>query len=387
MSGKSRTDPPIQELLTHPEEQLVAGIHLPDLGALTEDQRREVRENVQQYVRDNAITVEAMARSIGQGGASTWCQILSGKYESGRLDHYLRLVNRWVDDDARRRHYRAQPDFVATKVAETIHTAVELAKQNRAIYLVVGPSGVGKSLCAKVACEQFPGTLLVTLHGDLRTRYQIRDALVARLRLHRVRGRRRSMLAREYTGAVFDRLRGSGRLLIVDEGHQIAKGGLDFLRDLYDQTACPILILATMDLWQEILKQADEDHGQFYSRVRRCIDLTDEVKSDSGKRLFTAEHVRKIFNTRRFKVQLDRGAIDYLVQVANAFGKGSLRTCRALVEDAATLIRNRTGASTTDWVKLDLAILAECHKASRRERVSATWVQECFENATVAAAG
>lgn len=115
--------------------------------------------------------------------------------------------------------------------------------------------------------------------------------------------------------------------------------------------------------------------------------MTDDIKRNPNKCLFTADQVRRIFQSRQFKVHLDAGAVSYLAQVANDFGKGSLRTCRFLVEDAATLVRNRKKVGPTTWVTLDLKVLAALHQGSRRERKSADWVNRCFEAATVAATG
>lgn len=257
--------PIIKELLSHDERQIVAGVNIPDDGELTEGQRRDVAEAVRAYLADNKITLRAFVRSIGVLGQPSWSQILNGIYESSKLDDYLRQANRWIDDDARRRVAREQPEFVPTPVAETIHTAVELAKQNRSIYIVVGPSGIGKSFCAKIAQEQSPGTILLELDSDLHTHRQIRDALVAELGLDRVRacgGREvRSLPKREYAAALIRRLHGTARLIIIDEGHEIDRTGREFVHHLHDKTGCPVLILATIDLWDEIMDGADEDRG------------------------------------------------------------------------------------------------------------------------------
>jgi len=63
-----------------------------------------------------------------------------------------------------------------------------------------------------------------------------------------------------------DALCDSNRLLILDEAGTLTDPAIELLRAIHGTTGVPVLLPATKDLHERIVKRADPDHGQLYSR-------------------------------------------------------------------------------------------------------------------------
>jgi DNA transposition AAA+ family ATPase len=66
-------------------------------------------------------------------------------------------------------------------------------------------------------------------------------------------------------------LRGTDRLLIVDDAHKLTRPALQFWFDLHDATLCPIAFVGTFELLKKL-----EDDPQRFSRVGLHFEITNE---------------------------------------------------------------------------------------------------------------
>ena len=108
----------------------------------------------------------------------------------------------------------------------------------------------------------------------------------------------------------------------------------------------PVLLIATRDLHDRILKNADPDHGQLYSRFDITHHLTEgrDMYSGKGKALYTVDDIRALYNEPPVKLSPD--GVQYLHEVANMLGYGSLRRCKILLRNGARRARKRQGEKT-----------------------------------------
>lgn len=313
---------------------------LPNEGPLTEAQREEVRAAVNAYCAKHGITKKDISRQVGGLNTSSVTQLLLNTYgaKDATLDEHLRAINDWMEVDARRRQTRPDDSFVETYVAKRLLGCAMKASQMRTMSMAHGPSGIGKSMVAHVIAEKFPGAIYLRISRGNTGFTALRSMLLTRLRL------RRRRIARAQQGLtlderVFDALRNSHRMIILDEAHRISDSSLEFLRDLFDECHIPILLLCTKDLLERIRRDNDEDHGQLYSRFGYVCDLTmGRDKMPGGKNpLFTINEIRRLFESDQVRLLPDGQA--YLQDVANTLGQGSLRRCRDIVAWAIQIER------------------------------------------------
>ncbi|HUU96163.1 MAG TPA: AAA family ATPase [Phycisphaerae bacterium] len=373
-----RSESPARELLSEQGERaLVAATIIPQAGVLTEEQRGKVRAAAKTYREKHKLKNADIARGIGEGSPSLWSAVMGESYPKqceGKLDDHLRTLNDWLEEDARRRATRPGRPFVYTTIANTMIDAAKLTQRYRWVTVVFGPTGIGKTMVAHVIAETHVGAIYLCLARGCCTYSQIRD------RLHGLvcrggQSARQTARRESVDDRIFAKLRDSGRLIVVDEAHRVRDSGLEFLRDVHDQTGCPVLLICTKDLWERILSD-DEDHGQMRRRVGMAMDLAEGYRdTDSPRRkLFTAEQIRKLYETPHVRLTTD--AIEYLADVANCFGQGSLGTCDNLVDCAIARARKRDGVGPEGRVVIDALLLAEWGRKMMREHIVAPQVEE-----------
>lgn len=336
---------------------------LPEEGPLKDGQCDAVRAAILAYMHEHAISFSDVGKQVGLAG-NTVNQILNGQYGKvgkGKLDGHLRDLNTWLEGDARRRCTKPKVQFVETLVAKRLLGAAAKIHRLQTMGCAHGPSGIGKTMVAHVIAERFPASIYLRISKGNNSYTGLRRMLAQRLNLF---ARRR---AAETPGLglderIFDRLRGSGRLLLIDEAHKLGDSALEFLRDVFDECEVPIMLLCTKDLIGRIRRDNDQDHGQLYSRFGFICDLTrGRDKIPGGNRpLFSLDEIRKLFagDTVRFTP----GGEQFLQDVANTLGQGSLRRCGYIMRWAAPIARKRKNLPAGSRVLIDEAVLRKAER-------------------------
>jgi len=372
----------LELLMEQQRRQLLVARMLPE-GPLTDAQRAEVRAAVIAYCAEHDIKKVSLAKQMGFN-PSVASQILSDTYGKDRhgnrkvsdakVDQHLRDLNDWMEVDARRRQSAPKTRYIETRVATRILGAAQHASQHHTIMLCHGPTGIGKSMVAHVMVEKFPGAIYLRISRGNASYQAVRRMLATRLRIKRLTPQRSdsgSLLTPDER--IFERLRDSHRFIIIDEAHRLANGALEFLRDVYDETNVPMLLLCTVDLLERIRKDADEDHGQLYSRFGHTCDLTKECDKEPGGKhpLFTYKQIRALFESD--VVRLANDAVAHLWQIANHLGFGSLRTCVELMRWAVAVERVTSQAGPRGKVTISAALL---RKVEQEAKADATLEQD-----------
>jgi len=387
MTTDDRPASPARELLSEQEErQLVAAALIPASGVLTEEQRQKVRDAADAYRKEHGLKNADIARGIGDGSPGLWSGVIAGSYtkvSAAKLDDLLRTLNNWLEEDARRRRTRPGRPFVYTGVANAMIDAAKIAQQRRWIVIAYGPTGFGKTMTAHVIAEKHVGAIYLRLGKGCCTYAKIRDRLFDLLKLARARKQRRRTSADE---AIFERLRDSGRLMVIDEAHRIRDDGLEFLRDIHDETGCPMFLICTKDLWDRV-QSDDEDHGQMRRRIGLAINLTGVAggSQDNARKIFSVDEIRRIYESSH--IRLTSSAVDYLADVANLIGYGSLGRCDQLVDCAVAKARRKAGCGPQARVTIDAALLAEWDRKTMRDGIMAPVVADRRQRICTAAAG
>jgi len=362
----------ITDILRDRDVILMAAFPLPNTGELNDLQRKQAMENFRVYMRGNELTPEDVGRKLGTPRATTIIELMQGTYRKHADDH-IRKLNMWVEQHARAKASSLTDKFVTTRVAKSMLTIARLVRENRTMGMAIGPTGIGKSRCAQAIHETYVGSIYVRLiagyhHGKGLT-HALAEALSVRITASTRDRHYQSQLER-----VIEALRNSDRLIILDEAQKLNDAALELCRDIHDTTGVPILLIATKDLHDRILRTCGPDHGQMYSRFDIVGHLTQGKDAYvGGKPLFSVAEIRELYS--QIPIRLSADAVSYLQGVANQLGYGSLRRCRILLTNAARRARKRAGLGDEDKVTVT---------ADDLEWVEARLRQEAGEQDTVA---
>jgi DNA transposition AAA+ family ATPase len=324
-----------------------AGRVIPDnlpAGGVTAEMLAAVLDALREYQSRTGLKWKEIARSAGIESRHI-SAMLNGRHtpqwqsHTIDLDHFL--------EDAEKRESAARPtEFVMTQIADEIYTVADVAGTLMCIGIVFGPSGLGKTLALRALAADKAGSVFVSVQTAAATPLGVLLAIGKGLGIRDCytfsQGR---LMAR-----IVELLKGTPRLLIVDEIHKLAEGrddkGLHVLRDLFDATGSPQLWSGTIDM-VAYLERRQAAGNEPLSQIRRRIGIARDLgerdgggPAGQGKPLFSTDEIRAVF--ARNKMRLAPDAVRYLMILANIPDSGGLGICRNLVV-MATKVHDRDG--------------------------------------------
>ena len=366
--------------LMHGEDRvLTAAWMLPADGPLSDEQRRDAMENFVRYIKMHLVQVFEVARQVGKPTAAIIRELMGGHYRA-EADESIRRLNMWIEQDARRRASTPRTTFVETKVAKDLFAVARIVREQSTMGMAVGASGIGKTHCAIALRDKFVGTVYVRVMRGSHTASGLLSAIAGALDV-RIAGAAWSRKRRTQLERVIDTLTDSGRLVMIDEAHKLSNDAIELLRDIHDTTACPMLLLATKDLHDRIVQDADPDHGQVYSRFGVVVHLAlGHDMGSGGKPLYSIDDIRALYNEPQLRLATD--AARYLTDLSNRLGEGSLRRCKALVVNAARRARHSIGSAklrrNREWWAVPTLLRRRCDLDADAVTVTAddlAWVE------------
>lgn len=314
---------------------------IPDEGPLTREQRNKVIQAVESHKIRHGLNEKDIARSCKGVGVSTVCQLLNGDYNHSTTDMHLRSLNNWIEQDERRRRAAlGRRTITNTAVVHWIESAAEICRQNSFMGIVMGPSGIGKTITAKAITKKVVGSIYVLATQSNASQQKLLKTLCDKLNVG-TSSRRKDLVGVNSFDRLCTALDNTDTLIVVDDADKLRETAIELLREVHDATGVPILLIGVVALWERILRMDDEDRGQLKSRFGIRYNLRKVLrnpKRGTTKPLFTLADVRAICSPP--KVKLVGDAARYLLNVANRPGEGSFRRCLQLIEMAVRRVRN-----------------------------------------------
>ena len=224
------------------------------------------------YISDNDVSQSAAARDIGRG-KSTISQFLSGSY-TGDTEGVARDVLSFLEREYER---HARPSIQGRTVVETkaysrIQSVARMAHQERDIAVVIGDAGVGKTLALEAYEAEHNAS---TLRLEVGPEYTTKGLCQA---LHRATGGGGRGTIYSLMQDIYDKLRGTDKLVIIDQAEILPTRALELCRRLHDVCNVAVL-LAGMPRLLANLQGSRGELLQLYSRVgfkARVNQATDE---------------------------------------------------------------------------------------------------------------
>ena len=313
-----------------------------DPNKVTPESAKLVIHHVEIHLKEHSLTRKQVARDVGYSPGVV-SEVMSGTYR-GDWQSVILDLDRWLDQRVKQIAAPQSAPFIWTEVAREIETVAHLVIKLHTIGLVYGPdtSGIGKTMALQAIHAETPGSIFITCDKIESNPTGLLRAIGHELRLSE--GRNTNLYAR-----IRDCLRGTSRLLIIDQIHNLRKSKDDkplyILADLQDATKAPQLWCGTADMVAYLQKgrRGDESLAQIRSRITYVRDLLQRCKDSRdggrGEPLVTVQQIRQMFASN--KVRLTEGAIRFLYEMASVPDSGALRTCRNLVLIATLVAQER----------------------------------------------
>ncbi|EBD0702931.1 AAA family ATPase [Salmonella enterica] len=212
-----------------------------------------------------------VARAIGRSGAVV-NQFLQGKYTGDISDIQERITSFINREQEKEKNRRIQAHFVTTDMAAKGLEVLAYAHQECEICVLYGAAGLGKTMLLGEYAARNKDALFIEADPGYTARTLLEE--LCRLLGVKVRGN-----IHELIDACVRELRGSGRLLMVDEAELLPYRALEVLRRLHDKAGIGV-VLAGMPRLLINLKGRRGEFAQLYSRVALALNLGDVLSRD-----------------------------------------------------------------------------------------------------------
>jgi len=222
-----------------------------------------IRKDLLGQMARMSLSQRAASAQIGvsHSALSTW---LSGTYK-GSVESVEEKVQQWIERcreiaDGPLPEDERFPVTVDTEVFSEVTSALRACHLKGKIGVVVAASGSGKTRSVKEYVAKNAGVMLIECHHSFPARMVLSSiasscGIEARGSIH------------ELLVSVCDRLRGSGRMLVLDEAEHLKPSVLDVVRRLNDWAGIGIVYVG-LPRFMASLQSMRRDYEYIWNRVR-----------------------------------------------------------------------------------------------------------------------
>jgi len=243
--------------------------------ALQKDSELESFRNEVNLFLANARRVEpsmSQSRLANMAGvsAAALSSVLAGKY-AGDIQTVIRKVSAVIEREREKAVSQIKkPSFVQTSVYQQMSYVMNMAQADAQIMIFTGDAGIGKTMSLKAYIEENPSAVLIEADPTY-TVATVLEEISEALGLE-ARGRKDKV-----EKAIISKLKGTERMIIIDEAEYLPTKALDILRRIHDKAGIPI-VLAGMPRLIHNITGISEKYRQISSRMYhvRLKELTKE---------------------------------------------------------------------------------------------------------------
>lgn len=249
-----------------------------------------LRAELQAYKEAHEYSLKDLARQLDYS-EGTLSRYLSGKPE-GDVEALEALIADALKTGQRRVSSLGMVLF-ETSVSQQFDRVCETIQKTNDFGLVHSPAGLGKTSAGKRWLGAHPTSLLCTAARWTANRQHRKgdtngiEGLI--FNALDTRAWKRTQRRAEF---MVERLKGSNRLLMIDNAHRLSTGGLQWMFDFHDETECPVVLIGNPEVL-DLIRASD----QMYSRIGLCreLKLKDTAKAaEQMLRQYAPEHLEEL---------------------------------------------------------------------------------------------
>ncbi|MDT7040836.1 AAA family ATPase [Candidatus Nitronereus thalassa] len=245
--------------------RIMSGLYTPEIELVLEQGRKLLD---QRSAEGRALSYGKIAKDLGMSAASV--SNFFNRKQVGDVKKLADLLKHFIERErARDEASLLTVPFTDTRQAKKMMQALQFAHQYHRLVAVVSPPGTGKSTTVQEAQRRDPSIVRVhaaNFFGPTATLQEMCEEL-----REPQTGTSRALMKR-----IRAKLKGTGRLLVIDDAHKLRPNALDTVQTVYDQTGIGIVLFGTREL-KRILTAIDERSEQMASRVAGRIWEIPEV--------------------------------------------------------------------------------------------------------------
>lgn len=254
----------------------------------------QARGAIVAYREKSGKSQSEIARELGISPAQL-SAFLGGTYKAPHT--VVPKIEALLEQHESRKLAPKAPGYADTTVSKQVMDAIEYCHLQGKIGVIYGDAGIGKTMGIRHYCELNPMAISITISPAFATMSGVNDLLSDKIGV-------RETSARRIYAELVSRLKGSGRVIIIDEAQHLTKKTLEHLRSISDETGVGICFVGNEEVYSRLKGTGKADFAQIFSRIaiRKPVFLSNIKKED----------IEKIFSESR----LDDATLDFLYKIA-----------------------------------------------------------------------
>lgn len=284
------------------------------------------------YMKTSGVSQSQVAAALGISKTAL-SQYLADKYvgDCAKIDAKVAAFLKLQEERAQ--NVKLEVGFVETKTAKQILSFLGLAHVLGQQGIIYGASGLGKTTALQEYQRRNPQCVLIKPDTGYTAKVLLQEICKAL-------GVDNKGNIHDLTERVVDALRGSGRMIMVDEAELLPLRALETLRRIHDKTGCSVVLVGMPKLLLN-LKGSHSEFKQLYGRVSMHLNLGDRV--DDG-------------DLKQVAIETLGLGDDGLVAALSEKAQGNMRKIAKLLENVYYLMRvNDVGFDELDVDLIDRA--------------------------------
>lgn len=213
-----------------------------------------------------------------------------------------------------------EPGFQRTTVSGIVMDLIAYCHIQGKIGVVYGDAGVGKTMAIREYARQNSDTaIVITISPCFATMTGVNELLAEELRI-------REKVSRKIQTEAVRKLRGSNKVIIIDEAQHLTVRVINHLRCLADESGVGMAFIGNEEIYLKMRGSGQASYAQLYSRIadNKHVLTSHITKEDIelifGKSGVDGDAVEILFRISRTNYGL-RGAVNVFVNAAAVFGE------------------------------------------------------------------
>lgn len=234
-------------------------------------------EQVRTIMRDERITQTGLSQLTGihKTRLSQW---LNGRY-AGNTEVIEADIKRWLESRDVAGEFESTlptaPDWVPTRSAESVLSALSFAQMAGTVTVVYGGAGVGKTTAIRHYRGHYPQVWVVTATPACSSPGSLYKRIAAAI------GLRTTGTMDVLEGAIIERMADTRGLLVIDEAQHLTHRALDGVRSIHDASGVGLSLVGNEVVYNQLTGGARSiGFAQLFSRIAKRVRLTRPQNAD-----------------------------------------------------------------------------------------------------------
>lgn len=286
-------------------------------------------EMLKAHIAETGITQKQLARKLDV--SDTVLSLFLANSYTGDNKKIVEKAKQYLHIGAVRKALTPTPDYCESLLnTQRITECLQMAHASNEILLLYGPAGCGKTTALKHYAENNNGVTYIEADATTGTPRAILLTLLESI------GGQPIGSTTQVMKSILNTLRGTNRLIIIDEAQHLTERSFDTIRAINDKIGIGLVYSGNPSILKQMYGRKEQEFDQLYSRIGLHCELANKYSLDDIRNIFSG-------------LDVSEECIKYLKKAAQK--KGGLRLMIKQYKNAANIAAALGQSLTVDYLE------------------------------------